>query len=396
MDNGARVSVLVGCCWAVFYLFNAGDVAMPFLGGGLDWTTLAACVLGGLAILAQLRLGMGLRQHADAFADDGPRRGPRARPGGMLTTTRSLPGLVAFVLLSVVGTIELSDLFASASPLARDLVFGIYTAALAIGLAVLGRRSRMSWVVPMGSALSILVSVLALAALCVRVPALVKFAAPVSGALVLALLVLALVVPFAIRSIWHGHDAKRARAFAGASSFALGIAAFTWLSFAVQSASGSGLHMTSAWFNLRFVMALLVMAAITLFVRWNKDTLSDGVRVVLALATTVVAFVAGLLEVLQMAPTMAGGAAGVPVSIYTTLFAAALLTVGFVRGIEALRYGALMMFGIVVLKVGLYDLRATELPLRILVTGVLGLVLLGASFAYAKRERPTSAMDSAT
>ena len=55
------------------------------------------------------------------------------------------------------------------------------------------------------------------------------------------------------------------------------------------------------------------------------------------------------------------------------------------RRSRPLRYAALVGFGGVILKIGLFDLSEAELPLRILVTGVLGLVLLAAAYGYARR-----------
>lgn len=99
----------------------------------------------------------------------------------------------------------------------------------------------------------------------------------------------------------------------------------------------------------------------------------------------VLAYLVGLLELLGMVESLDGAWPRVLVSVYTTIFAAGFLALGFQFADTKLRYAALGLFGCVVVKIGLYDLHGTPLPLRILVSGVLGLVLLGAAFAYAKQ-----------
>jgi hypothetical protein len=73
------------------------------------------------------------------------------------------------------------------------------------------------------------------------------------------------------------------------------------------------------------------------------------------------------------------------VSVFCTLYAALVMLLGFATRDAPLRYAALAGFGIVVAKVGLHDLAASPLPLRVLVTGVLGFVLLAVAFQYGRR-----------
>jgi hypothetical protein len=104
-------------------------------------------------------------------------------------------------------------------------------------------------------------------------------------------------------------------------------------------------------------------------------------------AALLVGYLAGLFELVQATRPLAGAWAPVLVSLYTAAFGAALLVAGFAWSLRPLRVAALLVFGAVVVKVGLHDLRASDLPLRVLVTGVLGLVLLGSAYAYARRRR---------
>ena len=116
-----------------------------------------------------------------------------------------------------------------------------------------------------------------------------------------------------------------------------------------------------------------------------KSMASDGVAVALFLA--LLGYLVGLHETLLLAGTADGAWPRISVSLYSMLFAAGLLAAGFARQLRGLRLLALGLFFAIIGKIGLYDLNGTPLPLRILVTGALGLVLLGASYAYARRQQ---------
>ncbi len=77
----------------------------------------------------------------------------------------------------------------------------------------------------------------------------------------------------------------------------------------------------------------------------------------------------------------------VGLSVLFTLYAAATLAWGIARRIPGVRYGALGLFGIVIVKVFLVDLAELQAIYRILSFLVLGLVLLGVSYVY-QRMRP--------
>jgi len=75
----------------------------------------------------------------------------------------------------------------------------------------------------------------------------------------------------------------------------------------------------------------------------------------------------------------------VGLSVLFTLYAAAALAWGFARRIPGVRYAALGLFGIVIVKVFLVDLAELQAIYRILSFFVLGLVLLGVSYVYQRR-----------
>ncbi len=78
----------------------------------------------------------------------------------------------------------------------------------------------------------------------------------------------------------------------------------------------------------------------------------------------------------------------VGLSLLWTLYAAAALAWGFVRGTPVVRYGALALFGLTVVKVFLVDLAAVSTVYRVVSFLVLGVVLLGVSALYQKTQRP--------
>ena len=82
--------------------------------------------------------------------------------------------------------------------------------------------------------------------------------------------------------------------------------------------------------------------------------------------------------------------AQVGLSLLWTLYAAATLAWGFVRSNPAVRYAALALFGLTVIKVFAIDLGAVKTAYWILSFLVLGVVLLLVSLAYQKRRRPGS------
>jgi hypothetical protein len=75
----------------------------------------------------------------------------------------------------------------------------------------------------------------------------------------------------------------------------------------------------------------------------------------------------------------------VGLSVLWTLYAAVAVAWGFVRSLPPVRYAALGLFGIVILKVFLIDLSHLQAVYRIASFLVLGLVLLTVSYSYQRR-----------
>jgi uncharacterized membrane protein len=82
--------------------------------------------------------------------------------------------------------------------------------------------------------------------------------------------------------------------------------------------------------------------------------------------------------------------AQVGLSLLWTLYAAAALAWGFIRSNPPVRYAALALFGLTVIKVFAVDLGAVRTGYRILSFLVLGVVLLLVSVVYQKRRRQDS------
>ncbi len=70
-----------------------------------------------------------------------------------------------------------------------------------------------------------------------------------------------------------------------------------------------------------------------------------------------------------------------------TAYGAVLITVGLLRHQAAYRWAALGLFAVTVAKVGIFDLQALELPLKILAVLGLGSVLIAVSFGYQRLVR---------
>ena len=85
----------------------------------------------------------------------------------------------------------------------------------------------------------------------------------------------------------------------------------------------------------------------------------------------------------------------VGLSVLWTLYAAAALGWGFLRSRPRVRYAALALFGLTVLKVFYVDLSAVRTAYRILSFLVLGVVLLGVSFLYQKARASAPTPDPA-
>lgn len=65
-------------------------------------------------------------------------------------------------------------------------------------------------------------------------------------------------------------------------------------------------------------------------------------------------------------------------------YSALLLIVGFLKRLAAIRYVGIGLLGVSILKIFLYDLSSLEQPYRIISFIGLGIILLAASYAYAR------------
>ncbi len=143
-----------------------------------------------------------------------------------------------------------------------------------------------------------------------------------------------------------------------------------------------------AFLNLRFASALVVIGLLE-FGRRRLPKDADAVeRISFTSIEFAIVYLAGLVEMLALVHTWPEGWSAVTISLYSLLFAGALLAAGFVRRQSWLRWPGLCGLGIVVVKVMLLDLRELSTPLRVLATGALGLVLLVSAFAYARLRKP--------
>ncbi len=252
---------------------------------------------------------------------------------------------------------------------ARDTAYATYLVAAGLAIAVLGQSRKLIGV--QGTGVALVLAACAKVLFDVGRPAVTgwrttELTVAAAGVIAMSVLVnrrsetlrmLMAFAPAALAVAWCGHEL--------AGNFPAEIAIF----------------------NVRFLAGLLVLGT-TAAVAWTRrgiDGVSNTPMLGLGMA---LGYLVGLAELLQAVKLIQSEFAwpDVLVSVYTTLYAAGLLFLGFRLREERLRYAALAGFLIVVCKVGLHDLAAVQPELRIFVTGVLGLVLLGAAYVYAKRK----------
>jgi uncharacterized membrane protein len=158
-------------------------------------------------------------------------------------------------------------------------------------------------------------------------------------------------------------------------------------------------------FNERFAnyLALIASLAAALIVaRQYLDSVGDGEKLflgVVAVAMNVYALIALSLELWDYFGRSSslemdrGLSQHLALSLLWTTYATVLILVGVKRSSALLRWQALALFLLVVMKVFLYDSSYLERFYRILSFSILGVVLLIVSFLYqrrAARERTAS------
>ncbi|MCA8964954.1 MAG: DUF2339 domain-containing protein, partial [Planctomycetes bacterium] len=187
----------------------------------------------------------------------------------------------------------------------------------------------------------------------------------------------------ALRASW-----RRDRTLLMTAITLLVVLGVTWSVAALQPVPADT-EALAAFFNLRFASALVVIGLLE-FGRRRLPADADAVeRISFTSIEFAIVYLAGLVEVLALVRTWPDGWSAVTVSLYSMLFAGALLAAGFVRQQSWLRWPGLGGLGLVVVKVMLFDLRDLSTPLRVLATGALGLVLLVSAFAYARLRKPS-------
>ena len=293
----------------------------------------------------------------------------RAGPApGAVDTAPILP-LAAAVLLFLAGWREVHAAVAGVG--ARDVGWALETLYLAVvsaGLVVVGRRGG-----------SLRLAGLALLGLAIA-RAFTDVSKPGGGWSALLELA-ALSMPVVLAAVTGAREREGERT--ALAAFALALAALwggAWDAgrFGVEALLG----------NPRMASGLLGIGLLV-FLRRLEPPGSKGPRpLLLGSAAALLGYVVGLLEVLDVLRPMGSSQWGAAiVSAYSAVYAAGMLAIGFAWRNAALRWLALGGFGVVIVKVGLHDLAFLETPFRILVTGCLGVVLLVAAYAYARRDR---------
>lgn len=337
------------CAWALlwFFLLGKGELgtALPLLGN--------AGTLSGAAIVA-LAIAFSYRRQKSHQAP---------LPDGIALA----PGVLVFLVTLAIGWREASMWAARHMPEHASAVLTGYLALFAVLTTLVGRRVRAPWLAQASGALTVAPAAYALAAAWGTT----RTSTP------LVELVLAGATPFLLRALGSR------RSFSDLwQALAAHAVALAWL---LHVAHGR-FALVPGPFHARSAAGLVALAAVFATVRVLGT--SKRLRAVLVgVSGLPLAYLVFLLEVLHAVADAEPAPRAVAVSLYTTAFAAVLLAIGFKQRMPLLRYVALGTFGLVVAKIGIYDLRTVELPLRILVTGVLGLVLLGAAYAYAQRTR---------
>lgn len=146
--------------------------------------------------------------------------------------------------------------------------------------------------------------------------------------------------------------------------------------------------------------ACLVYATFLLRRQADKLALAFGLCAagVLWLASTIEAY--SYFDVLMQATSAADSgdrnalrwAGQTTVSVLWALYSSALIAGGLRRGVAALRWSGLALFGLTVLKVSLFDLASLDGGYRAVALLVLGVLLLAAAWAYQRISREGAAV----
>jgi uncharacterized membrane protein len=128
------------------------------------------------------------------------------------------------------------------------------------------------------------------------------------------------------------------------------------------------------------IVSLLALFAVARLLRRRRAVIANftiiafGLLLFFALNAEVAAFFAESMR----------GARAASISVLWALFSIALIVVGFAKNSTAARITAISLFGFTALKVLIVDMANVDAPFRIISCGVLGVLLIGASFLYYK------------
>ncbi len=212
-------------------------------------------------------------------------------------------------------------------------------------------------------------------------------APPVQGQ---ELVAIALVGATAIATIGTWMSARREAILLGMVATGMhAILLLAWLHYCVRGEPVEPGVLPIPFWNVRF-LALSVLVALVAFARSRLPQKLGEQRIVLGIVVLVASYVGGLLEVLDISADWTFGPRAASTTLYSLLFASGLLVAGFAKQLLGLRWTALALFVGVAVKVAAYDLSQAKTPVRVLVTGVLGAVLLVVAWGYARHKRVRS------
>ena len=199
--------------------------------------------------------------------------------------------------------------------------------------------------------------------------------------------------------IWAGSAAIAAgRWRRGASSDARDLAATLAVLAAIPALVDYCYHW-STWLPFANVRALAPMAAVAALAwtwRANRDRARDlgqASSATLAWLAVVIGFIAGTCEAplhyLQAIadPALASRVATFSITVVWVVMAAVALTIGFRWRLPMVRYLALGLFTLTAAKLVLIDMSGVQQLYRILSFMLVGIALIGASYAYHRLER---------
>jgi hypothetical protein len=195
----------------------------------------------------------------------------------------------------------------------------------------------------------------------------------------------------ALLTLAHARAAAREDALpAGTATTLLVLGACGWTALVLYPI-GRSAGLPAAFDHVALTALVLAGCAWAVSRRESRLATQDPAVVpILSLAAVALVLAAGGREVFLLTRSLEGAGPKIALTLYLVLAGAGAVAAGFRIRLALLRWVGLGLFAAAVVKVGLVDLAHASLPLRVLVTGVLGLVLLGAAYGYARRRRGES------